>query len=314
MTMTDQGSAITVDGLGHRYGDREALSRVSFEVRPGEIVGLLGPNGGGKTTLFKILGTLLTPSAGDARIFGHSVTREPARVRERLGVVFQRPSLDTKLTLLENLRHHGHLYGISGPELRKGCEAALVALGLSGRARDRVESLSGGLQRRAELAKALLHRPDLMLLDEPNTGLDPNARREFLAQLEQLSRRDGVTVLLTTHFMEEAERCDRVGILHEGRLVAFEEPHRLKARIGGDVVVVQCRDPEAMRGKLKERFDGDPLVVDGTVRLETPRGHRLVGEIVEAFPGEILSVSWGQPTLDDVFVHLTGRRFEEEAA
>ncbi len=307
-------NAIEVERLSHAYGDRTALADISFAVQPGEMVALLGPNGGGKTTLFRILGTLLRPASGDARVFGLSVTRDSAGVRQGLGVVFQRPSLDVKLTVMENLRHHGHLYGLTGAELRRRCDASLASLGLAARARDIVESLSGGLQRRAELAKGILHGPRLLLLDEPNTGLDPNARREFLAQLETLRRRDGVTVLLTTHFMDEAERCDRVGILHQGRLVAFEEPARLKASIGGDVVVIDCSDREAIARDLQSRFGVSPADVNGTLRLESSGGHRLLGEIVEAYPGRIASITWGPPTLDDVFVHLTGHRLEEEAA
>jgi len=307
-------NAIQVEGLSHVYGDRHALSGIGFTVEPGEMVALLGPNGGGKTTLFRILATLMRPTSGDARVFGVSVTRDPAIVRRSLGVVFQRPSLDVKLTVLENLRHHGHLYGLTGSELRRRCDRSLAALGLTARGRDRVESLSGGLQRRVELAKGILHGPRLLLLDEPNTGLDPNARREFLAQLETLTRRDGVTVLLTTHFMDEAERCDRVGILHQGRLVAFDEPARLKASIGGDVVVIDCADGETIARDLESRFGVRPAAVGGTLRLESAGGHRLLGEIVEAYPGRIASITWGPPTLDDVFVHLTGHRLEEEAA
>jgi ABC-2 type transport system ATP-binding protein len=303
--------SIDVRGVGHRYGERRALERVSFTVNPGEIVGLLGPNGGGKTTLFRILATLLRPSEGDAFVQGRSIVTDPAGVRRALGVVFQRPSLDVKLTVRENLTHHGHLYGSHGAALRRRCEEVLQALGIAERAAERVESLSGGLQRRAELAKALLHRPAVLLLDEPNTGLDPNARRDFLNHLEDLRRREGATVLLTTHFMDEAERCDRVGILHEGRLVAFDDPRRLKAAIGGDVLVIECREPQSLKSRLEERFRVEPVVVNGTLRVEAPGAHRVLSQVVDAFRDEVTSVTWGQPTLDDVFVHLTGRRLGE---
>lgn len=285
-------SAVRVDGLSHRYGERQALREVSFAVEPGEMVGLLGPNGGGKTTLFRILATLLRPTTGDASLSGRSVLRDPHGVRSVLGVVFQRPSLDIKLTVMENLRHHGNLHGLSGPDLRERCGRALGALGLTDRARDRVESLSGGLARRVELAKSILHRPSILLLDEPNTGLDPNARREFVDYLDLLRKRDGVTVLLTTHFLEEAERCDRVGIMHEGRLVAYDAPEKLKEAVGGEVLVIS----------------GPTLP---TVRIEGPHAHRLASDLVDRFPGEISSYCWGRPTLDDVFVHLTGRTLKE---
>jgi ABC-2 type transport system ATP-binding protein len=306
--------AIDVQHLGHAYAQRRALADVTFTVNSGEIVGLLGPNGGGKTTLFRILATLLRPSEGDARILGRSVIADPDGVRRALGVVFQRPSLDLKLTVRENLTHHGHLYGLSGGELKRRCDAMMAALGIADRAGDRVESLSGGLQRRAELAKGLLHRPSVLLLDEPNTGLDPNARREFLNHLETRRQNDGVTILLTTHFMEEAERCDRVGILHEGKLVAFDKPTRLKSSIGGDVVVIECREPDSMAAQIRKNFSIDATVVNGSLRIETPGGHRFVSQVVETFRDEITSVTWGQPTLDDVFVHLTGRRLAEAAA
>ncbi len=313
-TRGEDGEAVTVRDLEHRFGDRAALSGLTFGVRKGEIVGLLGPNGGGKTTLFRILATLLAPSAGDALVLGRSVRREPAEVRRSLGVVFQRPALDLKLTVEENLRCHGHLHGLSGGDLRRRCREALAALGISDRARDRADRLSGGLQRRAELAKSLLHRPELLLLDEPTTGLDPAARRDFLDALVRLSGRDGVTVLMTTHYVEEAERCARVGILHEGRLAAYGSPHALKAEIGGDVVVLRAKDPGALRERLRSRFGVPAALVDGTVRLERERAHELLARIVEEFREEVSSVSWTRPTLEDVFVHRTGRGFREEPA
>lgn len=300
--------AVEVEGLRHHYGAREALGGISLEITRGEIFGLLGPNGGGKTTLFKILSTLMPATGGTVRVFGHDLVREPDAIRRHLGVVFQHPSLDPKLTVMENLRHHGHLYGLRGSALHSRAGALLERLDLGERAHDRVETLSGGLQRRVELAKALVHRPDLLLLDEPCTGLDPGARRDFTTYLGQLREQDGVTVVLTTHILDEAERCDRVGILHRGRLVALGTPDNLKARLGGDVVVVQAVDPQRLQVKIRERFGCDPVLVDGCLRVERPRGHEFVREVVDAFPGEVRSVTFGQPTLEDVFIHLTGRR------
>lgn len=307
--------AVEVEDLRHLYGSRQALAGVSFRVSRGEIFGFLGPNGGGKTTLFKILSTLMPATGGTVRVLGRDLAREARAVRMRLGVVFQRPSLDPKLTVAENLRHHGHLYGLRGGALRRQAQAMLARLGLADRAADLVETLSGGLQRRTELAKGLLHRPDLLLLDEPSTGLDPGARRDFMAYLHQLRAEDGVTVLLTTHFIEEAERCDRVGILQRGRLVATGTPEELKGRIGGDVVVVRATDPEGLRKKIRDRFGAEAALVEGTLRLERPRGHEFARELVEAFSGEIQGVTFGKPTLEDVFIHLTGHRFwGDEAA
>jgi ABC-2 type transport system ATP-binding protein len=301
--------AIRVEQLRHTYGSRVALDGISFTVASGEIFGLLGPNGGGKTTLFKILSTLMRPSSGTAAVFGDVVTNAPQAARRHLGVVFQHPSLDGKLTVAENLMHHGHLYGVHGNALRARRETVLHRLGLADRADDRVETLSGGLQRRTELAKALLHQPPLLLLDEPSTGLDPGARRDFMQYLRQLRDQEGVTIVLTTHYMEEAERCDRIAILHEGKLVSDGAPDDMKTRVGGDVVVIHASDPNNLRIKIKERFGCDAAMVDGTLRIERPRGHELVRDVVDAFGPDVSMVTYGKPTLEDVFIHLTGHRF-----
>lgn len=306
--------AIAVDELRHEYGGHQALRGISFTVARGEIFGLLGPNGGGKTTLFRILSTLLRPTAGVARVLGRDVIHERDEVRRCLGVVFQQPSLDPKLTVLETLQHHGHLYGLTGGPLRDAARAMLERMGLAGRARDRVEHLSGGLQRRLELAKALLPRPEVLVLDEPGTGLDPGVRRDFAAYLAHVRQHDGVSIAITTHFMEEAERCDRVGILDHGTLVAVGTPNELKVSVGGDVVVVHAHEPEALQTRIRERFGCETLLVDGTLRIERPHGHEFVREVVEAFPGEVRSITFGQPTLEDVFVKRTGHRFDENGA
>jgi ABC-2 type transport system ATP-binding protein len=285
-----RGPALEVEGLRHRYGERVALDGVSLTVARGEIVALLGPNGGGKSTLFRILSTLQRPESGVARVLGHDVVAEPDAVRRHLGVVFQHPSVDGKLTVEENLVHHGYLYGLSGRTLRERAERALRRIGLWERRRDRVERLSGGLQRRTELAKVLLPAVELLLLDEPSTGLDPGARREFLASLRELRETDGITVVLTTHDMEEADRCDRVGILDQGKLVALGTPAALKARVGGDVLVLRTEAPEALCEQVRARFGLAGAVVDGTVRFECARGH---------------------PTLEDVFVSVTGHRWAD---
>lgn len=307
-------TAIEAQSLCFNYGERAALSDVSFTIARGEIFGFLGPNGGGKTTLFKLLSTLVPVQSGRALMLGHDLADNTIAVRRRLGVVFQHPSLDGKLTVAENLAHHGRLYGIWGRKLREDSAAALSRLGLSARAGDLVETLSGGLQRRVELAKSLLHKPELLLLDEPSTGLDPAARREFSNYLSHLRERDGVTVVLTTHYLEEAERCDRIAILDGGKLVAMAPPGELKARVGGDVVVIRAAAPEALQRKMQQRLRLKSDLVDGTLRIERPRGHELVREVVEAFGDEIDSVSFGKPTLEDAFVHLTGHQFFAEPA
>jgi ABC-2 type transport system ATP-binding protein len=292
--------SVDVDGLTHRYGERTALDGVSFAVPGGEVFGLVGPNGGGKTTLFRILSTALTPSAGSARVAGIDV-RDGA-VRRKIGVVFQSPSLDGKLKVGENLLHHGHLYGLSGAALRARIDEELSRFGLADRKGDRVEKLSGGLQRRVELAKALLHRPEVLLLDEPSTGLDPGARRDLWDALRSLK---GVTVLLTTHLLEEAERCDRLAILHKGRIAALGEPMALRAEIGGDIVSMRSREPARLASSIREKLGEEPQVVDGTVRLSKERGHEVVVRLVESFPGLIESVTVAKPSLEDVFLAKT---------
>ncbi len=309
--MTPPLPAVEVVHLRHRYGERVALDDVSFSVASGEIFGMLGPNGGGKTTLFKIVSTLLFPTEGTVRVFGDDVVKDPAAVRERLGVVFQHPALDGKLTVEENLRHQGHLYGLSGRALSVRIGEVLARVRLEDRRHDLVATLSGGLQRRAEVAKALLHRPQLLVLDEPSTGLDPAARRDIWQDLSVLRRQEGTSIILTTHLMDEAAACDRVAILDLGRLVALDTPAALTAAIGGDVVQVTTRDPERLAARVAERFAVSAKVVDGRVNIERDRAHEFIAELVESFPGEIDAVTFGKPTLEDAFVHYTGHRLGE---
>lgn len=300
--------AVEVEGLRHTYGAREALTGVTFSASRGEVFGFLGPNGGGKTTLFKILSTLMPPTGGRVRVFGHDLAHESDAVRSRLGVVFQHPSLDPQLTVMENLMHHGHLYGLWGHSLRSRTRRTLDLLGLGDRASDRVKTLSGGLQRRTELAKVLVHRPELLVMDEPSTGLDPGARQDFNRVLRRLREDEKVTILLTTHLIEEAEQCDRVGVLHQGRLVAVGDPDALKGSVGGDVVVIWADNPADLRVKIHERFGCEPAVIEGALHVEHRSGHEFVREVVDAFPGAVKSATFGRPTLEDVFIRLTGRR------
>ena len=301
---------IQVQNLTHRYGDRVALSNVGFEVKKGEIFGLLGPNGGGKSTLFRILSTMMVPTEGSAMIAGHDVVRDPAAVRRHVGVVFQTQSLDKALTVDENLRAQGHLHGLSGAILRERMEGAMERLGLTDRRKDLVETLSGGLRRRVEIAKALLHRPQVLLMDEASTGLDPAARRDLSRHVESLREGDGVTILLTTHILEEADRCDRLVLLHQGKIVAQGTPSELRSRIGGDVVVLETADTASLAAGITERFNLQTSVREGEVRVEIQNGHRFIAEVVEAFPGAVNSVGLHKPTLEDVFVCQTGASIE----
>lgn len=310
---------IQVENITHRYPPSRrqkdpltAVNMVSFVVQRGEIFCLLGPNGSGKSTLFRILSTMFQPTEGSVMINGFSLRDQKRDIRETIGVVFQRPSLDIKLTVRENLLHQGHMYNLRGTLLRTRIGEVLEQVGLSESADALVEHLSGGNQRRVELAKSLLHSPAVLILDEPSTGLDPVARKEFGHRLQKLSRLEKTTVLLTTHILDEAELCDRIGIMDRGSMIACDSPANLKQEIGGDVITMQTFSPGALRDAIAEKFGGDPTVVDGSVRVERQRGHAFLPQLVEAFPGQINSITLSKPTLEDVYIHHTGHKFSEE--
>jgi ABC-2 type transport system ATP-binding protein len=278
-------------------------------VSRGEIFSFLGPNGSGKTTLFRILSTLIPPQQGQASVLGHDLATQAFELRRHIGVVFQYPSLDTQLTAEENLRHHGHLYGLRGAELKRRMDELLDRVGLADRRHERVHGFSGGMRRRVELAKGLLNYPRLLLLDEPSTGIDPGARIDLWRYLRQIQR-DGVTILLTTHLMEEADQCTRLAIMDGGRLVACDAPLVLKEQIGGDVITVTTTRPQELQQALRERLEVEAEVLEQSLRIERRQGHQFVPQLIEAFPGMIDSVSVGKPTLEDVFIHLTGHRLD----
>jgi ABC-2 type transport system ATP-binding protein len=303
---------IQIEGLRHSYGSRMALNGVSFDVRPGEIFALLGPNGSGKTTLFRILSTLMLPAGGRSLIAGFDPARQPDEVRRRIGVVFQAQSVDIKLTAAENLWHQGHLYGLHGATLQERITEMLQRVGLSDRAKEKVETFSGGMKRRVELAKGLMHRPSVLLLDEPTTGLDPGARRDLWQYLQELRNQERVSVIVTTHLMEEAERCDRLAILNAGEIVAMGAPAELRSQIGGDVIILETPQPESLAMRIEQKFRIQVTVLDGKIRIERREGHRFATDLVESFPGEIESISISKPTLEDVFIRRTGHRFWTE--
>lgn len=304
--------AIRVEHLSYAYDEHPALIEVGLGVDRGEIYGLLGPNGGGKTTLFRILSTHLRPQSGTVRVLGHDVVEQADEVRKRCGVVFQRPALDPKLRVAENLRHHGWLYGLWGRDLESRIDELLTTFRLEDRGRDLVETLSGGLQRRVELAKSMIHSPDLLIFDEPSTGLDPGVRLAFWRDLERLRAEYGVTVVLTTHFLEEAERCDRIGLMSNGRLVAEGVPADLRKRVGKDVVSIRARDPESLQSALTAATGLEARVVEGVIRISSSEGADHVAEVYKRFSGQIESLTVGRPTLEDVFISETGRTFDAE--
>jgi ABC-2 type transport system ATP-binding protein len=310
--------AISVASVSHAYGPRrvdarqvntrQALVDLSLEIAPAEIFAVLGPNGGGKTTLFRLLSTLIPLQAGSAAIFGHDLAREQQAVRRLMGVVFQAPSLDRKLTVAENIRLQAVLYGLRGRELSRRLDELLEHFALRDRAGELTERLSGGLRRRVELAKGMIHQPRLLLLDEPSTGLDPAARADLWQYLRQLREAHGTTIVLTTHYLDEADDADRIAILNEGRLVALGPPDELRAEVGGDSITIETTEPRSLADEIGRSLGLPARVVDESVRLEVKEGHTWISRIVEAFPGRVSGIRLGKPTLEDVFIAKTGRR------
>jgi ABC-2 type transport system ATP-binding protein len=301
--------AVEGKGVGFAYGDRQALKDVDFRVERGARHGFLGPNGSGKSTLFKILATLLPPGAGEVTVLGLDLRREAMAVRARLGVVFQSPALDKKLRVAENLRHGGHLYGLSGLELEWRIDELLAHAGIADRKRDPVAELSGGLRRRVETCKALLHKPELLLLDEASTGLDPAARRDLWTLLK---RQPEVTVLFTTHLMDEAAEADQLVILDQGSVVAAGPPRELMAEVGGQVLEIEGPDAAALAGELGSAFGVEAKELQGVVRVRSENLHELVPRVMQRFGERIGRLTLSHPSLEDVFIARTGKRFENQ--
>lgn len=307
--------AITIDSVTHKYGERIALDKLSFDVKPGEIFGLLGPNGGGKTTLFKLLTTLMPVQTGELSVAGFNVRTQPDEVRRSIGVTFQSPSVDIKLTVRENIVYQGRLYGLSGRVLQDRVNEQMERFQIADRAGDIMQTLSGGLKRRVEIAKSLLHNPQVLLLDEPSTGLDPGARFDLWRSLQSLRADSGVTVLVTTHLMEEAEKCDRLAILDHGRLAALGTPDELRSGIGGDCISIQTHSPEQaadLARRIETSLQLSPQVFDSQLRLEAPEGAKLVHTLTSQYSNDIRSITLGKPTLEDVFIRSTGHQFWDE--
>jgi ABC-2 type transport system ATP-binding protein len=298
--------AVDINGVSHQYGDHHALRDLTLQIDDGVLFGLLGPNGSGKTTLFRILATLMPPTTGTARVFGMDTTTAPDAVRARLGSVFQAYALDENLTVRENLRFQGALYGLSGSSLRHRIDELLERFGVHDRADDSVDTLSGGLQRRVDLARGLLHRPDLLLLDEPTTGLDPAARRTFWQSIERLRHAEGTTLLVATHLMEEAERCDRVAILADGACVADGAPAQLKADLGRETLWLESANPEALRSHVTTQFGVQARLIGGRVQVDHADAPSLLPSLYDALGEHIRSATVRHPTLEDVFMMHAG--------
>jgi ABC-2 type transport system ATP-binding protein len=306
---------IQVENLTKKFKDFTAVDAISFAVGAGEFFGFLGPNGAGKTTTIKILATLLRPTRGTARVNGYDVIREATAVRRSIGMVFQDPSLDDRLTARENLELHAMLYGVPRREIAPRMAELLELVGLADRQRDLVRKFSGGMKRRLEIARGLLHRPGVLFLDEPTVGLDPQTRNHIWEYIGGIRKNEGATVFLTTHYIEEAEACDRVGIIDHGKIIALDTPAALKAAVNADVITLQAEAPgEAVRA-IREQLGLRAVLTDGVIHVPAGNGagERLVPRLAAAVPA-LTALSIRKPTLEDVFLHLTGRAIREETA
>jgi len=317
MRMDDGTPALRTEGLGFDYGRERVLDGVDLDVRPGEVFAILGPNGGGKTTLFRILATLLRPARGRAAVFGHDLEREAAQARRALGVLFQAPAIDRLLTVRENLDLQGALYGLRGRALASERDMLVSRFGLDAKQGTRAGTLSGGMQRRLEIAKSLLHRPRLLLLDEPSTGLDPQARAALWSVLLDLARGSGTTVAFTTHLLDEADHASRVAILDRGRIVALGEPEALKAEIGRQVLQItplgSAEGDEPLRAEIERIAGCATRAVEGRILVDAPDGARLVPILSERLGARIAAITVARPTLFDVYLRRTGRGFAAES-
>jgi ABC-2 type transport system ATP-binding protein len=302
---------IEVNGLGRRFGEIEAVKGVAFRVDEGEIFGFLGPNGAGKTTTIHMLCTLLRPTGGSASVNGFDVERHTSEVRRSIGLVFQQTTLDDALTAEQNLRFHAYAYGVpaAGREERIGQLLELVELGE--RRRSRVKTFSGGMKRRLEIARGLLHRPRVLFLDEPTLGLDPQTRRRIWEYLLELRRRERLTIFLTTHYMDEAEHSDRIAIIDDGEIRALDTPAALKSMVGGDLITIRAADPQRAAAEVSERFALEPTILDGTVSFHVPSGEAFLPQFVRTFGEPLEAIGLRRPTLDDVFLHLTGHEIRD---
>jgi len=306
--------AIVVDRLTKHYGDLEAVRGVSFSVLAGETFGFLGPNGAGKSTTISMLCTLLRPTSGHARVAGADVVSEQDKVRSRIGLVFQDPTVDEYLTAEENLRFHAQLYGVPaeilGPRLRQ----VLEMVELWDRRGEVVRSFSGGMRRRLEIARGLLHSPRVLFLDEPTVGLDPQTRAHIWTYIETLRRAERITIFLTTHYMDEAEHCDRIAIIDDGEIVALDTPEALKETVGRDRIEIAVNDAENAITSLKERFGVDATLSEGMVMFYVTNGEEFVPRLFSETALAIHSIRVARPTLDDVFMTYTGRTIRDAEA
>jgi ABC-2 type transport system ATP-binding protein len=310
----DGGPAISVRGLAKRYGEIQAVAGVDFDVRRGEVFGFLGPNGAGKTTTINMLCTLARPTAGSATVAGFDVVRQRNAVRRNIGLVFQDTTLDGYLSAELNLRFHAELYGVPRSQLQERMKMVLDMVDLWDRRRSRVQTFSGGMMRRLEIARGLLHSPHVLFLDEPTIGLDPQTRSHIWSYIEELRRREAITIFLTTHYMDEAEHCDRIAIIDHGKIVALDTPEALKSSVGKDRVQIHTEDDDSAIAALRDAFGLEASLHEGAVTFFVENGEEFVPRLFAELSLPIRSVSVTRPTLDDVFMSYTGKTIRDAEA
>lgn len=308
------GSVVEVRDLVKRFADVEAVRGVSFDVAPGEAFGFIGPNGAGKSTTISILCTLLRPTTGTARVAGIDVVRDPLAVRRRIGLVFQDATLDEYLTAEENLRFHAQLYRVPRQRVAQRLDEVLEMVELSARRGHLVRTFSGGMKRRLEIARGLMHSPQVLFLDEPTIGLDPQTRSHIWRYIDELRRREHITMFLTTHYMEEAENCDRIAIIDHGEIVATGTPEALKGAVGEDRIELHVDDPAALIGELRSRYDIEATISEGLVAFHVPEAETFAPQLLAHLRTPVRSIRIARPTLDDVFMTYTGRTIRDAEA
>lgn len=305
-------SAIEVTELTKQFSNLTAVDHISFTVESGEVFGFLGPNGAGKTTTINILCTLLLPTSGRALVNNYDCIKEPAKVRSSIGLVFQDTTLDTGLTAYENLKFHGYLYNMDKKTIEKRIDEMLRLVELTDRKDDIVKKFSGGMKRRLEIARGLLHYPKVLFLDEPTLGLDPQTRNLIWEFVFELRKKENVTIFMTTHYMEEAEGCDRIAIIDHGKIIALGSPAELKKMLRGDIVRLKTYNNKLTSEEIRGRFGYQTTEEDGTIRIVVDEGDRFIPILIKEITQKIISVSLQEPTLNDVFLHLTGRTIRTE--
>lgn len=304
---------VEVENLKKKYKDTEAVKGVRFHVYGGEIFGFLGPNGAGKSTTINMLSTIVQPTSGEATVNGYDNVKEKNKVRGSIGLIFQENTLDEKLTANENLKLHCKFYNVPKEKREERIQEVLEIVDLSDKRKDIVETFSGGMKRRLEIARGLLHYPRVLFLDEPTVGLDPQTRNHIWEYILQLKEKAGITIFLTTHYMDEAEICDRVAVMDHGELIALDTPETLKTNVGGDIIEVEATDNDAAEKIITDDYHLDVKRSESKLTFQVAKGSEFLVTFVKEFPVEILTVNLRRPTLNDVFLQLTGREIREEA-